>query len=76
MKLIYTKYIIEAENQLDIKNFNVIMSVYFKLEGDVNNIFGEKMEQLVIIQNNNQTGFEMDEEREFKATEFVKSLSI
>jgi hypothetical protein len=75
MKLQYLNYIVEAENQIDDDKFESVLTVYFKLAEDKDNLFGSAKGQLIVINSNSQTGFQMDEQREKESITFVGNLS-
>ena len=75
MKLQYLNYFVESETQIDKDKFSSVLSVYFKMADDKNDLFGAAKAQLIVINSNSQTGFEMDTQREKESITFVENLS-
>ena len=75
MQLQYLNYVVEAENQIDNDKFESVLTVYFKLAEDTENIMGSSKGQIIVINHNSQTGFEMDSQRETESITFVENLS-
>ena len=75
MKLNFIDYIVESETNNDDGTFTTILTCRYKLDGDINNLFGIQTAQLTLIQSNSLTGFEMDEERLKLSTDYVNSFN-
>jgi hypothetical protein len=75
MQFQYLNYVVEAENQIDNDKFESVLTVYFKLAEDTNNIMGSSKGQIIVINYNSQTGFQMDSQRETESVLFVQNLS-
>jgi len=75
MQFQYLNYVVEAENQIDNDKFESVLTVYFKLAEDTKNIMGTSKGQIIVINYNSQTGFQMDSQRETESILFVQNLS-
>ena len=73
MTTFYLKdYIVEAETDIDDTYFSSVLTINVGVVGDKENIIPNITNQVIIINNNKQTGFEMDAQRQAECEEFVQ----
>jgi hypothetical protein len=74
MTTFYLKdYIVEAETEINESEFSSVLTINVGVVGDKDNVIPNITNQVIVINSNKQTGFEMDEQRQKECEEFVQN---
>jgi hypothetical protein len=74
MTTFYLKsYIVESETQINDNDFRSVLTIIVGVVGDANNVIPDITNQVIVVNSNTQTGFEMDAQRQQESESFVQN---